>query len=55
MKDLVSKIKDVREEIYWLEKSKSKIMDKLRAKKERLKSLEELTVNQISMLDAEGF
>jgi hypothetical protein len=26
MKDLVQKIKDVREEIYWLEKSKSKDM-----------------------------
>ena len=55
MKDLLSKIMEVRNEIDRLKREKAAISRKLDRRKERLKSLEELTVNQISMLDTDGF
>ena len=51
MVNLVEKIRKVREEIDALSREEGAIKSKLREKKERLKSLEILTVNQIDMFD----
>ena len=55
MNELVQKIIEVRNEIDSLKRAKASLSRKINHKKDRLKSLEELTVNQISMLDTDGF
>lgn len=55
MKDLANQIANIKNEIDSLERRKGEIQAALRRKKGRLKTLQKLTVNQISMLDTDGF
>ena len=49
MKDLVENIVKIKKEIDDLERERNGITNLLRAKKERLETLEKLTVNQLDM------
>lgn len=55
MKDLYLKIRKIKGEISELQRQKRSLSTLIESKKDRLKSLEELTINQISMEDINGF
>lgn len=51
MKDLLSKISNLKIEISELERKKGVVVSQLKKKNERLKELELLTVNQMDLFD----